>query len=84
MPHSFFEVEHSTDIQNSLLKFYDLQDFCARMIIVADKIRHDEYQKKLNRGGVSQIKNRIDFLDYESLIKQYEYELLKPSLSLVI
>ena len=24
---SVFEVEHSTDIQNSLLKFNDLQDF---------------------------------------------------------
>ena len=31
MPHSFFEVEHSTDIQNSLLKFNDLQDFHSRM-----------------------------------------------------
>lgn len=27
MPNSLFEVEHSTDIQNSLLKFSDLQDF---------------------------------------------------------
>jgi hypothetical protein len=34
MPHSFFEVEHSTDIQNSLIKFNDLQDFNSRMIIV--------------------------------------------------
>ena len=25
LPHSFFEVEHSTDIQNSLLKFNDLR-----------------------------------------------------------
>jgi hypothetical protein len=38
MPHSFFEVEHSTDIQNSLLKFNDLQDFQSRMFIVADKV----------------------------------------------
>lgn len=29
MPNSFFEVEHTTDIQNSLLKFHDLQDFYA-------------------------------------------------------
>lgn len=36
MPHSFFEIEHSTDIQNSLLKFNDLQDFYVRMVIVAD------------------------------------------------
>jgi len=37
MPHSFFEVEHSTDIKNSLLKFFDLQDFYSQMVIVADK-----------------------------------------------
>lgn len=31
MPHSFFEIEHSTDIQNSLLKFNDLQDFSVNL-----------------------------------------------------
>ena len=41
LPHSFFEIEHSTDIQNSLLKFCDLQDFHARMVIVADKRREN-------------------------------------------
>ena len=35
MPNSFFEVEHSTDIQNSITKFCDLQDFNSRFIIVA-------------------------------------------------
>jgi hypothetical protein len=27
MPSNFFEVEHSTDIQHSLMKFYELRDF---------------------------------------------------------
>lgn len=35
MPSSFFEVEHSTDIQNSLLKFDDLQDFFSDFYIVS-------------------------------------------------
>ena len=43
MPHSFFEIEHSTDIQNSLLKFNDLQDFYVRMAIVADIKRKPEF-----------------------------------------
>ena len=51
MPHSFFEVEHSTDIQNSLLKFHDLRDFYTRMIIVADERRHLEYKQKINYGN---------------------------------
>ncbi|HOD05380.1 MAG TPA: hypothetical protein PKH92_10095 [Anaerolineaceae bacterium] len=48
MPDSFFEVEHSTDVQNSLLKFNDLQDFHTRMIIVSDENRRGEFEQKLN------------------------------------
>ncbi len=84
MPHSFFEVEHSTDIQNSLLKFYDLQDFYTRMIIVADEIRHCEYKQKLNRGAFMEIQNRVNFLSYHSLIKQYEAEIFKTSQQFII
>jgi len=42
MPSVLFEVEHSTDIQNSLLKFIELQDFNTNFFIVADKVRKDE------------------------------------------
>jgi hypothetical protein len=74
MPHSFFEVEHSTDIQNSLLKFNDLQDFYSRMIIVADKIRKEEYLRKIKYSSFTHLckDNRVSFLDYEALSKQYE------------
>ena len=72
MPHSFFEVEHSTDIQNSLLKFNDLQDFNVRMIIVADRLRKNEYEHKIKYSSFIDINKRVKFLDYEALIKQYE------------
>lgn len=72
MPHSFFEVEHSTDIQNSLVKFNDLQDFYSRMIIVADKLRMEEFEKKKNYAALKDIKTRVQFLDYKTLSKQYE------------
>lgn len=58
MPDSFFEVEHSTDIQNSLLKFEDLIDFSVRMFIVADAVRKDEYQKKLNYDAFRVLKEK--------------------------
>ena len=32
MPYRFYEVEHSTNISNSLDKFYELQDFRADFI----------------------------------------------------
>lgn len=77
MPDSFFEVEHSTDIQNSLMKFYDLQDFYARMFIVADEHRHGEYNKKLNYSSFSKLKNnrRVRFLSYDELERQYRQAL---------
>lgn len=86
MPHSFFEVEHSTDIQNSLLKFNDLQDFAARMVIVADEKRHHEFISKMGYVAFKELlqNRRVDFLSYESLDKQYNQELEKQQFELVI
>ena len=67
MPNSFFEVEHSTDIQNSLSKFVDLQDFRANFFIVADKAREKEFQKKNTFGAFSQIRHRVQFMSYDDL-----------------
>jgi len=75
MPHSFFEVEHSTDIQNSLLKFHDLQDFYSRMVIVADVARKNEYENKIRYSSFKGINQRVSFLDYLGLTKQYEQAL---------
>lgn len=73
MPSHFFEVEHSTDIQNSLLKFFDLQDFYCRMYIVADKRRKEEYERKIHYQAFKPLveNERVQFLDYETLNKQY-------------
>jgi len=79
MPDSFFEVEHSTDIQNSLLKFYDLKDFCARMIIVADENRKAEYKQKVSRGFLADLQGRVKFLNYNTLVRQYESEVFQAS-----
>ncbi len=84
MPHSFFEVEHSTDIQNSLIKFNDLQDFSSRMFIVADKLRKAEFEKKRNYNALKNIQSRVNFLDYETLSKQYEQALENTQFSVLI
>ncbi len=86
LPHSFFEIEHSTDIQNSLLKFNDLQDFYVRMIIVADEKRHQEYLNKLSYVSFDELRKnkRVAFLSYESLDKQYEQELLKQKFDFIV
>lgn len=77
LPDSFFEVEHSTDIQSSLLKFYDLRDFSARMVIVADEHRRKEYLSKLSHDALRGLNNRVNFLSYSELERQYEIEVAK-------
>lgn len=67
MPSSFFEVEHSTDIYNSLLKFSDLRDFYSSFCIVADDARKREYDSKISSLSFKEIKDRITFMSYESL-----------------
>jgi hypothetical protein len=84
MPNSLFEVEHSTDIQNSLVKFYDLQDFHTRMVIVAHEGRRGEFEQKIQFNAFDEIKGRVNFLGYNALVKQYEYELLQANQSFVI
>jgi hypothetical protein len=84
MPHSFFEIEFSTDIQNSLLKYNDLQDFYSRMIIVSDKSRKDEYNKKIKYSSFKSISNRVKFLDFDILFEQYEQELKRLNYEVVL
>lgn len=79
MPDSFFEVENSTDIQNSLLKFHDLQDFYARMVIVADEHRRSEYERKIQHRALAAIANRVKFLGYRLLVRQYEEEVFRSA-----
>lgn len=86
MPHSFYEIEHSTDIQNSLLKFNDLKDFSARMVIVADEKRHAEFGSKMNYAAFNVLREnkRVAFLSYESLDKQYQQELQKQQMEFIL
>ena len=67
MPCAFFEVEHSTDIKNSLLKFYELQDFSAKFYIVADEYRRKQFDDITNYSIFKPIKRRIEFKSYDFL-----------------
>lgn len=67
MPTHFYEVEHTTDIKNSLSKFYELQDFFSSFYIVANGHREDEFKDKLNASIFSPIKNRVKFLTYDKI-----------------
>lgn len=72
MPYAFFEVEHTTDISHSLIKFNELQDFYARFHIVADAYREKQFKKIISGITFNKIKNRVSFLSYEKIVKTYE------------
>ena len=83
MPDSLFEVEHSTDIQNSLLKFLDLQDFNTRMFIVADASRKQSFHDKLGFEAFRPLRerDRVKFLSYDELEKLYNLAVARSSLA---
>lgn len=80
MPNSFFEVEHSTDMQNSLLKFSDLQDFYSNFYILGAIERKREFKHKISYSSFKEMKNRIKFIDYDFIstlhTKSFELEKL--------
>lgn len=72
MPSNFYEVEHTTDIKNSLSKFYELQDFYADFHIVADVSRKKEFEDKLHVSMFGAIEDRVKFVDYNRVVTMYE------------
>lgn len=67
MPTHFYEVEHTTDIKNSLSKFYELQDFFSSFYIVANSHRENEFKDKINASIFSPIKSRVEFITYDKV-----------------
>lgn len=86
MPANLFEIEHSTPINNSLLKFVELQDFHANFYIVADNARRTEFQKKLSQAAFSPINKRVGFWSYDDVVNFHsrtsEYIALESRLDL--
>lgn len=84
MPEAFFEIEYSTDIQSSLLKFVELQDFNATFVIVADKVREKEFITKLSLNAFSAINKRVKFMSYDKVsdwhTKTYELMIVEKNI----
>ncbi|UWG47818.1 Uncharacterized protein HSRCO_1537 [Halanaeroarchaeum sp. HSR-CO] len=69
MPDSLLEVEFSTDFQNSLHKFLDLQDYYTNFIIVADETRKDQFKKRLGQSGFEVIRDRVEFVNFDEVVR---------------
>ena len=64
MPDSVFEIEHSTDMKNSLVKFVELQDFRTDMIIVADDVYRRKFEDTIALNAFCSIEEYVRFLSY--------------------
>ncbi len=53
---SFFEIEHTTDLKNALLKFLELQDFKIQMHIVSHKWKQREFLSKIEFTAFTPVK----------------------------
>ena len=71
-PIFFLEIEHSTDIQNSVAKFCNLQDFCSRFFIVEPQKRREPFEKVIGGSAFEGMRGWIGFATYEVIQKQYE------------
>lgn len=71
MPEALFEVEHSTDMKNSLVKYVELQDFRTQMFIVADESRSRQFQDVISFQAFRPIHKYVQFLGYEELSNYY-------------
>lgn len=88
LPANLFEIEHSTAINNSLLKFIELQDFYTKFCIVADEIRRREFQAKLSLEAFKPVNKRVGFWSYDEVAELHsrttEYITIESKLSFKI
>ena len=85
-PFAFFEVEHSSEFQNSLGKYFDLQDFNSKFYLVAHSSKKKKFEDVINRGIFKKIKNRVSFITYETVSnwhsKTFELNEIQKGISL--
>jgi len=77
LPKAVFEVEHSTDIKNSLIKFAELEEFRIEMKIVADEHRKREFEQVLSSKVFEAVKTLVGFLSYQQVSVMSETAIVK-------
>lgn len=75
MPQAFFEVEHTTDIRNSLDKFFELQDFHAIFRIVSSIKNKKCFDDLMSYSNYRDLVKRVEFYDYDRLVKLHNAKL---------
>ncbi len=72
-PSYVFEVEHSTDIRNSIRKYAELVDFRTKMFIVADVSKKKLFEDVMTDEASRPIRGQVEFIDYKKLSDNHSY-----------
>jgi hypothetical protein len=75
---------YKTYVPNQDKNRFFVNKHLTRMIIVADEKRRPEYDEKVRRSALKEITDRIKFLSYNTLVRQYEEEIFKSSVEFII
>ena len=76
-PKAVFEVEHSTDIKNSLIKFAELEDFRVETKIVADEHRKREFEQVMGSRVFEAVHRLVGFMSYQQVSEMSESIVVK-------
>ncbi|RTQ49612.1 hypothetical protein EJV47_12400 [Hymenobacter gummosus] len=79
LPAAMFEVEHSTDFQNSFAKYLDLQDFRAQLCLVASSVKQREFADKLTRTAFEPLRPLVQFISYEQVAQWHSSESVRQN-----
>lgn len=71
LPKAVYEVEYTTDIRNSLIKFVELQDFRTKMVIVADSRKKNKFEDTIRWSAFEPIRKHVRFLSYKQLAEAH-------------
>ena len=71
-PNSIFEVEHSTDFRDALIKFSELQDFKVQFYCIAEEKRKDKFNREIEKTVFKNIRDQVIFRNYEQIKEEYK------------
>lgn len=71
-PKYCIEVEHTTNVVNSLTKLYQLKQFHVDFFIVASEDKRSKYESEMGKSPYRADKDRFHFISYNDLISLFD------------
>ena len=71
-PNYCFEVEHTTNITEGLLRLYQISGIPSKFFIIAPSSRISKFEREIMKDPFFKIQNRYSFRSYDNLLKFYK------------